>query len=409
MTAPFRLLLCVIFLGLNTLAAHAQDSTLTRLIGRSRYPLQVSGAQFSGAGWDKLQASVQKSQFVLLGEGHGMAQVPLFAAAVARVQQPVAFVTEVDPYVARRVTQLVAQPGLPTAYLRQYPEGLCFYDWTEEFALARTLRAQQVELVGLDQVFIMTAAPVYAELAQLVKAPAARTYFSRRAQAYQQVALTNERQHNDKAVMTDLQTPASIDSLLALAKAESPAAQQLAQDYAASYQIYTGRVAGGGGHQARLNLLRRNLLTRFSGGSASAGSTWPKLLFKFGYNHLGRGLSPLARGEYYDVGNLVQLQADVQGVTSLHILITGKQGTRTLEDNPYFPARQAESYAPQESDSLWPFFQQATGPAWSVFDLRPARRAITAGTLAVPERLRRIMQGYDYLIIIPETTASHPM
>jgi hypothetical protein len=44
-----------------------------------------------------------------------------------------------------------------------------------------------------------------------------------------------------------------------------------------------------------------------------------------------------------------------------------------------------------------------------VFDLRPARRAITASKLQVSEALRRYILGYDYLVVIPETTASKPM
>jgi hypothetical protein len=40
--------------------------------------------------------------------------------------------------VAQHVTQLLAQPGPATAYLQRYPEALCFFDWAEEFELART-------------------------------------------------------------------------------------------------------------------------------------------------------------------------------------------------------------------------------------------------------------------------------
>ncbi|MEJ7663860.1 MAG: hypothetical protein WKG07_32165 [Hymenobacter sp.] len=68
-----------LFLLLSLLAASiasAQDSTLTRLIRQNQYALTPQGSQFSGPGWDKLRASIQKSQFVLIGEDHGTAQIP---------------------------------------------------------------------------------------------------------------------------------------------------------------------------------------------------------------------------------------------------------------------------------------------------------------------------------------------
>ena len=177
-------LLFVLLLWL-VVPAQAQDSTLTRLIRQNQYALTANGTQFSGAGWDKIQASIQQSQYVLLGESHGTAQVPQFAAAVAQVLKPAVYVAEIDPSAAQTLTRLAAQPGPPTAYLRQYPDALCFYSWAEEFDLIRTLRAQQIRLVGLDQLFIASAAPFYAQLAGQVKSKSARAYLQRRAASYQ--------------------------------------------------------------------------------------------------------------------------------------------------------------------------------------------------------------------------------
>lgn len=389
-------------------AAQAQDSTLTQLIRRSQLALTPgSGAQFSGPGWDKIRADVQQSQFVLLGEGHGMAQIPLFAAAVAQVLKPALFATEVDPYIAQRATQLAAQPGLASAatYLRQYPEALCFYDWAEEFELVRTLRAQQTQLLGLDQVYGSTAAPFYAQLAGLVKNKSGKFYLQRRAVTYEQQAQAFEKLGNDDWVM-DKQAPATVDSLLLLTKGESPAAQKMAQDYVASYQIYQAHQRGANGHQERLDLLKRNLLQALRPYQTATSLTAPKMLFKFGSNHLARGISPLMKGEYYDLGNLVQNLADVQGQQSLHIFIIGKQGVRAEADNLNFPAKNTVTYTAAENAALLPFLAQVTSPAWAAFDLRPARRALTTGKLQVTEKLHRIIQGYDYLVVIPETTAN---
>lgn len=390
---------------LSWLPAHAQDSTLTRLIRQHQYPMVAAGAQFSGAGWDKLQQSIQKSQFVLVGEDHGLAQIPLFTAAVAQVLKPAVFVAEIDPYVAADLTALTAQPGLPTAYSQQYPEALCFYNWAEEFELIRTLRTQHAQVVGLDQVYVATAGRFYARLAALAKGKPARAYLRRQAASYQAQGQAFAREGKDRFSMSE-QRPAALDSLVAATRQEGPAVRQMVQDYALSYQIYQGQIHGTGGHQERLNLMRCNLLRHLGPYQAAGAPPLPKMLFKFGANHLARGLSPVAFGEFYDVGNLAQDLAEAQGQTSLHVKVVGQQGTRGSSLNPLDPGNQAAAYTAADNARLKPFFDQTTGPAWNVVDLHPARRALAAGKLLVGQTMQRLLLGYDYLIVIPETTAS---
>lgn len=211
-----------------------------------------------------------------------------------------------------------------------------------------------------------------------------------------------EKLGEDDYVMTT-QAQSAVDSLLLLTKPEGPAAQKMAQDYAASYTIYKTQA-----HQARVNLMKQNLLQALRPYQTPAGLVAPKMLFKFGSNHLARGLSQSVKGEFYDVGNLVQNLADAAGQRSLHLYIIGRQGQQAELDNPYFPARRVGKYA-IENAGLQSFVDQAAGPEWAVIDLRPARRAITAGKLLVNQFMQRSILGYDYLIVIPETTASRAM
>jgi hypothetical protein len=186
----------------------------------------------------------------------------------------------------------------------------------------------------------------------------------------------------------------------------------MVQDYVASYQIYrtyeTRALLPGGlsGHQARLNLMRRNLLNLKLEHPGPAGQPLPKMLFKFGANHLGRGVSMASFGEFYDVGNLALNLAEVQGQQSLHLMVMGKQGRQANGSNQADRSKNEGPLTAADNAYLQPFFDQTTGPAWNVVDLRPARRALTAGKLVASQRVQRILLGYDYLIVIPETTAS---
>jgi hypothetical protein len=404
MLSFLRFVLVAAAVLLGSRPTRAQDSTLTRLICHNQYALQVSGTQMADVGWDRLRAAIQKSQFVLVGEDHGIAQIPLFTAAVAREFRPAIFAAEVDPYVAQAVTQLVAQPGPATAYLQRYPEALCFFDWAEEFELVRALRAQQVQLLGLDQVFITTSAPFYAQLAGLVKDKRAKSYLQQQANKYQAQNQAFEKLGNDDFVLA-AQPQSAIDSLELLTQREGAAAQKMARDYALSYAIYKKQA-----HQLRVNLMKQNLLQALRPYQTTTDQVAPKMLFKFGSNHLARGLSQSVKGEFYDIGNLVQNLADVQGQQSLHLYIIGKQGARAESDNPNFPARRVGAYTAAENPALRPFLDQVAGPAWAVFDLLPLRRALTANKLHLDNpSLERTILGYDYLVVIPQTTASHAM
>jgi hypothetical protein len=387
---------------------YAQDSTLARLVGKNRYSLSQEGQLFMGPGWEKLQHDVQQSQFVLVGEDHGTAQIPAFTAALAQVLKPAVYVAEIDPYEAQDLTRLVAQPGLPTAFQQQYPLSLSFYSWVEEFELMRTLRAQQVRLLGVDQVNCFYAGRFYAQLAQQTKNKKSRAYFQQRSVAYQA---------HDQAIMgvdgskvTLFHQPqAALDSLVLLTRQESPSVQQMVQAYVTSAHIYETAITPGTGlqsHQQRIDLMKRNLLKGLPTNAAQVGQSLPKALFKFGAIHVARGASLL--GGVFDLGNLALNLTDAQNQQSLHLLIVGKQGTKNAGFDPTDFSKNVRSYSNAEEAFVKPFTVPAGSTAWQVFDLRPLRRALLRDKLTVNSSdLHAILLGYDYIVIIPETTASH--
>lgn len=409
MRALYHPLLLSLLAGLFARPAHGQqpDSTLARLIRQHQYAFAPQGGQFAGPGWEQLQQAVGHSQFVLLGEMHGTTQVPQFTAALAQVLKPRVFVAEISRYEAQDLAELVAHPGPPTAFLRAHPFALSFYSWAAEFGLARQLAAQGVQLLGIDQVSSFTPGRFYQKLAALATHPATKKYLQRRARAYQA---------HDRAVMgpapgqkTLYQQPAAaLDSLLALAHAESPAVQQMAHDYVASARIYQGHAhpeRSFQSHQQRVNLLKHNLLRALRPWQPTGGEPLPRLLFKFGDEHLGRNLSPSG---LFDLGNLVVNLADAQGQRSLHIMVMGRQGRFTSGFHPDDPRQNVDTYTPEALPWLQPFYTQASFGTWSLVDLRPARRALLAHELQATGPLQTTILGYDYLVIIPETTANGP-
>ncbi|MGI4875606.1 MAG: hypothetical protein ACRYFX_31000 [Janthinobacterium lividum] len=407
MFARFLLLAAV---GLLSLPTYAQDSTLTRFIRQNRVPFAPAGHQFAGPGWEALQRAISQSQFVLLGEEpHGAAEIPGFADAVAQVLHPAAFVAEISPYEAQQLNQLAAQPGLPTAYQQRYPFSLSFYSYTEEFQLAQALHACGVPVIGIDMHYVGNTGHLLDQMAELAQDKRVQATLRRQAQTY----LAHDRQvyqPGSKAQFyLSTRSPAAIDSLVALTAHESAPVQQMAQALATSYaisrtyQTHTPLPTGFSGHQARVNLLKRNLLSQLRPYQTGPAQRLPKLLFKFGTNHVGRDRA--LGSNVFDIGNLLANLADAQDSRSLHLLVVGKQGTQNTTDT-FDHAQNSSPLTPQDNAYLQLFFTQL-GPAWQLVDLRPARQALMKHQLAVQNPLlERTLLDFDYLIVIPTVTAS---
>jgi erythromycin esterase-like protein len=406
MVARFLLLAAYLL----SLSAHAQDSTLTRFIRQNSAPFTPLKHQFTGPGWATLQQAISQSQFVLLGEEpHGAAEIPGFADAVAQVLQPQALVAEISPYEAQQLNQLAAQPGLPTAYQQRYPFSLSFYSWTEEFAFAQALQRRGVPVVGIDMLYVGNSGHLLAQMADLAHEKRVQLALRRLAHTY----LTHDRQVYQPGSSTPFylrtRSPAALDSLVTLTAHESPQLQQMAQALATSYaisrtyQTHTPLPTGFSGHQARVNLLKRTLLSYLKSSQTGTTPRLPKLLFKFGTNHVGRDRA--LDSNVFDIGNLMANLADAQDSRSLHLLVVGKQGTQNTTDT-FDHAQNSSPLTPQDNAYLELFFRHS-GPAWQLVDLRPARQALTKHQLTVQSPLlERTLLNFDYLIVIPTVTAS---
>ncbi|SHK48470.1 hypothetical protein [Hymenobacter psychrotolerans] len=151
--------------------------------------------------------------------------------------------------------------------------------------------------------------------------------------------------------------------------------------------------------------MKRNLLQELAP-YQQAGQPLPPMLFKFGAYHVGRGRS--IWGDIYDVGNVAVNLADAHDQKTLHIFVIGKQGTKVTGQNPVDFSKNATSYSAADEAMLKPFMAATpAGHAWQVFDVRPLRRAMLYRGMPVPEQeLQATILGYDYIVIIPETTAS---
>jgi hypothetical protein len=177
-----------------------------------------------------------------------------------------------------------------------------------------------------------------------------------------------------------------------------------------SRQIYKKNMDG---HNAESNrqralLMKHNFVANYER-ATNKGASAPKIILKFGAWHMFKGVNPLLNN---DLGNYVTELADGQGTSSVRILILGVNGDQLrFAGIGRLPAPAPLNLAEdKDSDFLYlkPMFNNLLADGFTVFDLRGFRPGFRS-VGPVDREMERLIFGYDFLVLIPHPTASHPV
>jgi len=361
---------------------------------------------------------MEQAQFVLIGEDHGIAQIPEFVGAVCEILAPQGFHTmaiETGPLAADELQQWLATPA--TAQMRlvefekKFPETVPFFDWREENDLlsrcAQASGTKKLTLWGLDQEFMGGPKLILTRILETHPGPHA-------AEIAERLLHENERidagaaQHpvaNGKIFINTVRDE-DLANLKSSLKAEgSQASQSLIEGLIKSHEIHTLYNAGRAGDSNRQRaLLMKSLFERKYREALKTGPVAPKVLFKFGLFHMYRGFNPM---NSLEVGNHVAEIAEGRGAKSVHIMIIAARGSQlayTTYRQPFAP----RDFNQIDGDSamlafLKPMADNLAGSGWTLFDLRELRKNVR---LIESAELRRAILGFDLLVIIPEAKPS---
>ncbi|AHM61613.1 hypothetical protein D770_16795 [Flammeovirgaceae bacterium 311] len=393
----------------------AQDSLLIELLKQHRYKVSLSNGTLEGEGAQWLKKEAADAQFILIGEDHGLAQPPQLTAAVFKMLHPAGFryfVSETGPSSIKLLTPMVAgkdQHSL-VSFFRQHPMAFAFYPMQEEAQMLKeilqTTRYAENTVWGIDQEFIMSPGAYLHHLAKQKWGKESRLVleqYVRRTDAEMKDAL--ETKDFSKLSMQTL--TAEDFEILRTAVKSKPEAVSIINNLERSQEIY--QLFGTSGYTSnlvRIQLMKDNLMKHYRQAQA-AGNAIPRAVFKFGATHMYRGQSFLG---FYDIGNLASELAASNGMTSLHILIAGNGGTvnnwRLIND----VSTQKSPYSGKEALKelgISPLYSLMDKKEWQLIDLEPAREMIYNGRIKnINQQLRKIIWGYDAILLIPEVSAS---
>ena len=365
-----------------------------------------------------LKEVVDGAQFVLVGEDHGMAQIPAFYSGLCRILGPAGFHTmavETGPLAADVLSEWIVQADGRkhlVDFEQQYPETIAFYNWSEEYNLlsrcASLASGGQFRLWGLDQELMGSSRLILLRILDQRPGPDA-------TREVQRLLRKNDDAHA-AAVKSgspgDMFMFAVTDEELAhvrelLHKEGNSTSQSLLNELIESREIYQKNMDGRGAesNRQRALLMKHNFLDHYHA-AGGPGETPPKVMFKFGAWHMFKGINPLHNN---DLGNFVAELSDAHRSKSVRILILAVRGSQSRFagiGRPFEPAK-FDLAEDQDSDFhyLKPMFTAVEKDGFSMFDLRGLRQNYSKlGQLDT--EMDRLIFGYDLLVLVPSATPS---
>lgn len=389
-----RLILALLFLSVSV-TAYAQASLLQKLASENYTRLHFTEEykSFHGPGWNKIVEGVERAQHVLIGEDHFTNEIPAFTQAVTDLEHFDNFIIELDPYSTEMIERSLENHSAKERerFNKKYRSFFSFYALNPEYRLLENMVSEGTNLMGAEQIVKYADQFVLQELTTT-------TSSSKAGKIYRQMMdssgyhFAKFQQNSDSPLY--FTEPEFRDRLKELEKLDlSKKEHQVLRDMKISREIYEEN-----NHAKRIGLIKRILLDSLE--------TWKESsnLFKFGAVHLPRGESLL---RIYDVGNLVSNVSDGEFSKSYHIMIFGKSG---MKGAPFahYPNTRVDASKGMISN-MAPFFEvmKDDSDGWYVFNMQPLREALNEKQLQVDNRfLKRIIKGYDTVVIIPEVTAA---
>jgi hypothetical protein len=407
------------FLAATSISGGARAATpvddhddLHRIIASAKLGLDVHGRTFSGPGWELVQREVADAQLIAVGEDHLTREVPRFVSALCDTLGPeslAAMAIETGPEVASFMQKRLVSDhhGQDMADLTgRYPDSVAFFNIAEENDLlthcSMTAGRPGFEIWGLDQEFIGAGGWLLDMILAEPLSPSARAaILNLRSEERSDAELAKATGDPSKLFLISVSdsTLEAAQKLLVTGGAER--SRQLLKSIMTTHEIYEENAEGSPrANSDRAVLLKTALLSHLDAwrGGAKGG----KVLLKFGDWHLYRGYNPLGQR---DLGNFVAEYADVKQTPSLHIAVLGSRGVHASYGGYARPLERSAFVMSDDPRYRW--LEVATDVAdpnsWTVFDLHRLRGP---NAEALPEGWRRLIDGYDLLILAPEISPS---
>jgi hypothetical protein len=386
------------------------SARLLEALQGNRLPLIMSDAP-RGRGWDWLVQEARDARFTLIGEEHGVAETAQFSAALFNALRGSGYnrlAVEVSPIIAQDIEAAARRNGLQgiadffavpgtwsPLYLREEAQFL----WA---VINGAPRSEQV-LWGLDRE-IFSDRYLISKLE--ARAPRnARESFTRLEEASTNAWARHQQNPSPENLFIFSQDPAVVSAVRAAwpnpDRESDTILRTLEESLAINATARTGSAWASSHRRAQWN--RNNLAARLR----EERGVPPKVMLKFGYNHMIRGANYV---NVFDLGAMTDEVAALDGGRAFHILVLPGPGSRQAILGP---ARSFVSVSSDEFDEfragdqrLTRVLSNANSTGHEVIDFRALRPLALRGLEGWNSDVVRTIHGYDAAVIWKGARAS---
>ncbi len=403
--------LCITSSMAQSDAAPSVIEKITQTATENRYRLDYDGTVFSGPAWETLVAQGQASQFLLIGEEHGIAENPKLAAQLFTELSDDGYenlVIETSPAMATILDQTLKADGLDGlralfAARGGEPAFFGMHEEAELLAAARnTSNRRKPVLLGVD--YEVASDPMLLQALKDKRKPKAASdaldaLIAASDAAWAQYFETGGPQF----IFSFSGDPALVRAVKHAWPNRDDEASWILDTLEGTLeinQLWMNR-QGWQSNAKRAALLRSNFLRHWA--QADKNNNAPKMMVKLGATHLVRGRNHV---ETFDLGTLLPELAAINGAQTTSVFVLPGAGTMTAVLDPtnwtYRQAPGKDSYG----DGLDAITATAFDDAFTLIDLRPIRHHVTPRVAKNNGELARIVHGFDMLLIMTDGTPS---
>ena len=397
-----HLALLLIFVLIGSIRSQL-DTTLAETLLRNTYLLDLTDDGFQGDdALDQIDSAIVGSQFIMVGEQHGIKEVGHFTDRLYTLAQQEGYrhlALEVSPFMAQELEQRIKRGVDSLINLdKAMPFSIPFYNNRDDVQmLINALENPIADYWGLDQVFIVELRFLFHKLSRIAHSNVSRQlaleYFEKGKSMTEQAMQSGK----FKEVLLFNLHPEDFSKLkAAFPKPDNLQAWEIINHIQKSQEIYQAWFEGRGydNNLIRIELMKQNFYNYYHA-ATSGGELFPKVLFKFGSFHMGRGLTPV---NMFDLGSLVHELSIQNEMHSVHFLFNAIRGSS------FNPLQGAQTF--DHWDDLDPHIQYAiekkgTSDSWYLIDLRPIRQLRLKHTDA---DLRTRIFAFDFWVMVPEAS-----
>jgi hypothetical protein len=411
--AATALVLALLFLaGRDVLAGQEPDARLVEILEANRHPVVITNSRLAGTGGDLLTRAGRESQFVLVGEEHGIAEIPLFTAAWFRSLVPAGYrhlAVEVGPDAGVLLDSLARiGPRALADFQEARSPGFPFFILESE---SRLLVDAVRELPDVNDVIWGIDYDILGDRYLFPALEAAATT----DEARQVVLETREMGDAGLRQLVETGNPGALllwsapdEPFVRLREALDPdpgsRADRIIETMQETARINRMFMSGQNweSNHARATWIKKSM-ARHLDAARAAGEFEPRALIKLGANHTYRGLNQTRQ---YDVGAMVAQLAEADGSGSFHLLVVGGPDTRTSSFNPV--AMTYETSPAGMLSVVLPTQALVFPEAWTLFDFRPLRAAIHNREVEATQELFDLVFNFDAVLVMSGSTPARP-